>query len=103
MYIVTFNIRSAMKFESLDSATDFLCSVDYGFVACFDDKNNDISFQIENAEKQFVMVDDYQLMVRTELCFGNCCFNIVSNKFFYRRFKKSRIYIENYIRFISER
>lgn len=66
-------------------------------------KNNDISFQIENAEKQFVMVDDYQLMVRTELCFGNCCFNIVSNKFFYRRFKKSRIYIENYIRFISER
>ena len=66
-------------------------------------KNNDISFQIENEEKQFVMVDDYQLMVRTELCFGNCCFNIVSNKFFYRRFKKSRIYIENYIRFISER
>ena len=44
MYIVTFNIRSPMKFDSLDSAADFLCSVDYGFVACFDDKNNDISF-----------------------------------------------------------
>lgn len=37
MYIIYFNgPRQSLKFETMNDAAEFLCSVDYGFISCID-------------------------------------------------------------------
>ena len=71
MYIIYFNDpRKPLKFETMNEAAEFMCSVDYGFLSCIDTSSKYptdctlslcklISKRLENKQRENKIKEDF--------------------------------------------